>query len=62
MVTKKAIEELLLEGLHSGEPIKTTPEMWEELRRKLRERRATTTFHSAACARSNRVRSQAART
>ena len=32
------IETLLLEGLNSGDPIETSPEYWEEKRRRLIER------------------------
>ena len=34
------LELLLLEGLHSGEPIKVTPEYWENKRQQLLERYA----------------------
>jgi antitoxin ParD1/3/4 len=32
---EERLEKLLLEGLDSGEPIKVTPEYWEELRAEL---------------------------
>jgi antitoxin ParD1/3/4 len=38
--TKEKLETLILEGLNSGEPIEVTPEYWEELRRRLKERGA----------------------
>lgn len=33
---REKIEMQVLEGLHSGEGVEMTPEMWEELLRKLR--------------------------
>lgn len=35
--TEDILETLLLEGLESGEPIKTTPEYWENKRKRLIE-------------------------
>lgn len=35
---EERIDALLLEGLDSGEPIRVTPEYWEEKKRKLTER------------------------
>lgn len=32
---REKIEMMVLEGLQSGEPVEVTPQMWEELRRKL---------------------------
>lgn len=36
---REKLEKQVLEGLHSGEAQEVTPEMWEELRRKLWGRR-----------------------
>lgn len=33
---REKIEMMVLEGLHSGEGIEITPQMWDELRQKLR--------------------------
>ena len=35
---EEKLEALLLEGLHSGEPIEITPEYWEKKRTQLMER------------------------
>ena len=37
-VAQARLEELLLEGLDSGEPVEVTPEYWKELRKRVRER------------------------
>lgn len=37
---REKLELRILEGLSSGEPAEVTPEMWEQLRRRLRDRRA----------------------
>ena len=37
---EERIDGLLLEGLHSGEPIEVTPEYWEKKKRKLMEKLA----------------------
>lgn len=39
MTSKDVIEQMVLEGLKSCDPIEVTPQMWDELRQKLRERR-----------------------
>ncbi len=39
MTSKDIIEQMVIEGLKSGDPIEVTPQMWEELRRKIREQR-----------------------
>lgn len=36
---REKIEMMVLEGLRSGEGVEMTPQMWEALRRKLRDRR-----------------------
>ncbi|HET8635678.1 MAG TPA: hypothetical protein VFL96_02415 [Acidobacteriaceae bacterium] len=36
---REKIEMMVLEGLHSGEGIEITPQMWDELRHYLRDRR-----------------------
>jgi antitoxin ParD1/3/4 len=35
---REKIELKLLEGLHSGEPVELSPDMWDGLRRRLRTR------------------------
>lgn len=37
-IAQERLEELLLEGLDSGEPVEVTPEYWKELRARVRER------------------------
>jgi len=37
---KAKLEDLLLEGIKSGDPIEVTPEYWEDLRRHLKARGA----------------------
>lgn len=37
---QETLEVLLLEGLNSGEPIEVTPEFWERLRQRVRDRAA----------------------
>lgn len=36
--TEERLDALLLEGLHSGDPVPVTQEYWEEKKRKLTER------------------------
>jgi antitoxin ParD1/3/4 len=36
---REKLELRILEGLSSGEPVEATPEMWEQLRQRLRNRR-----------------------
>jgi antitoxin ParD1/3/4 len=36
-LAKERLEQLLLEGLDSGEPVEATPEYWKELRARVRE-------------------------
>lgn len=38
---KEKLEELMLEGLNSGDPIEVTPAMWQDLRAELRARSAS---------------------
>jgi antitoxin ParD1/3/4 len=35
---KERLEQMMLDGLHSGEPREVTPQFWDELRRELQER------------------------
>jgi antitoxin ParD1/3/4 len=41
--TEQKLEELLLEGLNSGNPIEITPEYWENKRRQVVERQSRKT-------------------
>ena len=40
---RNKLEQLLLEGLESGDPIPATPEFWEKMRNELIERHQTRT-------------------
>ena len=37
-LAEKRLEDLLLEGLDSGEPVEATPEFWKKLRSRVKER------------------------